>query len=464
MASKIPVPLLDRLRSGVAALGDAAGRALRRLRGETPGPSTPEPSAPEPPAAEPAPAAPPRPERPPAARRKDAAPAPRPAPKPAVAPTPRIDVPPRAAPPPAEPVAAAAPPPPEAPRSTPASDPISDTFAALRAVRRAFGGLEAWPLPVRPWRNDNEAPAVPAGATFARHTFACAAGSRDYRLYVPASIGARPNGLVVMLHGCRQTPEDFALGTRMNEAAERLGFLVAYPHQPRSANPNGCWNWYRLSDQLRHGGEPAILAGIVHEVMEKWGVTREKVFVAGLSAGAAMTSILTRTHPELFAAACVHSGVAAGLADDLRSGLAAMKGRFAATPPATSPAPAEIVPTLVIQGDADAVVDRANADRIFALLDPGDGGPVRVETRTHDGIVSTVTTRADAKGRIVCEMWHVADGIHAWFGGDPEGSYAVPTGPDSTAEMLRFFAAQGPRAKRSAVRRPESRVAPPPTP
>lgn len=402
MPSKPPLSFLDDLRSNLSALGDAAGRAVRRIRDDL---------------------------------------LQRPSPREGGRETPPVDrepsVAPRPSPPPREP----------SPAPSPRLDPLGDTISALKAVRHAFGGLEAWPLAVRPWASEAEPPEIPPGARFEREVFTCAAGGRDHLLYVPASLGDRPNGLVVMLHGCRQTPEDFAVGTRMNQAAERLGLLVDYPHQPPSANPNGCWNWYRLADQMRHGGEAAILGGLVHDLMERWGLTREQVFVAGLSAGGAMTAILTHTHPELFAAACVHSGVAPGLADDLRSGLAAMRGRLPEAAPHERPAPADRVPTLVFQGDADTTVHPSNADRLFADLGEAEGGEDRVETRVHDGVAATVTTRYDASGAVIGELWHVADGGHAWFGGDPAGSWTSTSGPDATAEMLRFFAAHGRRGR-----------------
>lgn len=422
MASKTPHSLFAQIRSAVSALGGAAGRTVRRVR-DTVFPAAGDSEKREPPPSR-AVVPPPLP----------SAPVVEPLPKPASE----------------APVPIAEPPRPheaDRPQAKPSDNPFGDTIAALRAVRRTFGGLDLWPLAVRPWRNEIEAPPIPTGARFDRHEFTCSAGSRDYRLYVPATSGARPNGLVVMLHGCRQTPEDFALGTRMNAAAEARGLLVVYPHQPRSANANGCWNWYRLADQRRHGGEPAIIAGIVQELMDHWGLERSRVFVAGLSAGGAMTAILTHTHPELFGAACVHSGVATGLADDLASGLAAMRGRFHDTASHDRVAPADFVPTIVFQGDADRVVHPSNGDRLFADLDPD--GDVRVETRDDGGVVSTVTTRVDADGGRSAELWHVAGGPHAWFGGDPEGSYAVETGPDATTEMLRFFAEQG-RRRQSA--------------
>ncbi len=419
MPSKSSPSLLDRLRSGLSALARTAEGTVERIRGAKPTPDTGARRA-EPP--------PPPAERP-AAKRPPSSPPPQP-PKPSARPSAAE----------AEPAPARAP-----------LDPLGDTIAALRAVRRAFGGLEAWTAAMSSWNDDVAPPPIPEGARFDRHVFSCAAGTRDYRLYEPASAGARPKGLVVMLHGCRQTPEDFALGTRMNAAAETMGLLVAYPHQPRSANANGCWNWYRLADQVRHGGEPAILAGIVREIMERWNLGREQVFVAGLSAGGAMTAILTRTHPELFGAACIHSGVAPGHADDLRSGLAAMRGRFREAPAGPRTASAETVPLLVFQGDADRIVHPSNADRLLAELVPESGGATRVEARAGGGSTATVTTRTDAEGRVIGRVWHVADGGHAWFGGDPAGSYAVATGPDATGEMLRFFAAHGLGARRTGA-------------
>lgn len=412
MPSKSSPSLLDRFRSGFSALARTADRAVERVRGAKPTPDTGTHRAepPPPPAERPTAKLPPNP--------------------PAEPPNPSATE--------AEPARARAP-----------LDPLGDTIAALRAARRAFGGLEAWTAALSSWSDDVLPPPVPEGARFDRHVFSCAAGTRDYRLYEPASARGRPRGLVVMLHGCRQTPEDFAVGTRMNAAAETMGLLVAYPHQPRSANANGCWNWYRLADQVRHGGEPAILAGIVREIMDRWNLGREQVFVAGLSAGGAMTAILTRTHPELFGAACIHSGVAPGHADDPRSGLAAMRGRFREAPAGARTANAEAVPLLVFQGDADRIVHPSNADRLLAELVPEAGGTTRVETRAGGGSTATVTTRTDAEGRVTGVLWHVADVGHAWFGGDPAGSYAVASGPDATGEMLRFFAAHGLGARRA---------------
>jgi poly(hydroxyalkanoate) depolymerase family esterase len=156
------------------------------------------------------------------------------------------------------------------------------------------------------------------------------AASRDYKLYVPASYHGEPVPLIVMLHGCKQNPDDFAAGTRMNELAEQHGFLVAYPAQARHANGANCWNWFKASEQNRGGEEVSLIAGIVSAVGRSHRIDEERVFVAGLSAGAAMAVILGAAYPEVFAAVAAHSGLPRGAAHDVPSAFAAMRGRRSA--------------------------------------------------------------------------------------------------------------------------------------
>jgi poly(3-hydroxybutyrate) depolymerase len=159
-------------------------------------------------------------------------------------------------------------------------------------------------------------PTVEAGAEFLERIHVEPAGRRRYRLYLPASLGDAPaRGLVLMLHGCKQTPEDFAVGTGMNRLAEAQRLIVAYPGQSRSDNPKACWNWFRPGDQARGAGEPAILAGLAQALMAEHGIPAGRVFVAGLSAGGAMAAVLANAYPEVFAA--VGAGRRAGAADRL---------------------------------------------------------------------------------------------------------------------------------------------------
>lgn len=282
---------------------------------------------------------------------------------------------------------------------------------------------------------------TPAGARFTEQTYTDAHGQRAYKLFVPSGYDGSPVPLVVMLHGCTQSPDDFAAGTRMNELAEEKTILVAYPAQPKSANPSKCWNWFSEADQKRENGEPALIAGITREITRTHAVDPARVFVAGLSAGGALAAIMGMTYPDLYAAVGIHSGLACGAANSLPSALAAMhKGSVAALPDrkAGSHAPRAVV----FHGTVDKTVVSRNADQVVAQF----AGPTKLTAEIRDGRVPgglayTIETYVDAEGTALIEKWLIEGAAHAWAGGSPTGTYTDPRGPDASREMLRFFLA-----------------------
>jgi poly(hydroxyalkanoate) depolymerase family esterase len=302
---------------------------------------------------------------------------------------------------------------------------------AAAALQRVLG-RQAKHVPRSP---QADAPAVQQPGTFTTHTFTNAAGHRAYKLYVPKHHGGQPLPLVVMLHGCTQDGDDFAAGTQMNAMAERDGCIVVYPVQPRRANTSKCWNWFKPTDQRRDSGEPALIAGITREVMTKHAVDPARVFVAGLSAGGAMAAIMIRAYPDLYAAACVHSGLAAGAAHDLQSALAAMRG--GKTPHARA---VEVPkrPLIVFHGDADATVHPSNAAELLR----GFGAQAIVfdeASRAGAGKRASTVERMKSAEGVDAEFWLIHGAPHAWAGGSMHGSYTDATGPDASAAMMRFF-------------------------
>lgn len=277
-------------------------------------------------------------------------------------------------------------------------------------------------------------------------SYGCEAGARDYRLYVPGSVGSAAEGcpLLVMLHGCGQDPDGFAAVTGMSRLADRLSWMVLYPAQSLAANGSGCWGWFSLENQRRGGGEPMILAGMIRRLMSEHPVDPARVYIAGFSAGGAMAMTMAATYSELLAAVGVHSGLPYAAADDLISALSVMRqgsdGRgWDRDPQALGLG----VPTIAFHGDADTTVHFSNAYRI---MEQGVGklAPSRVGAEAPAEAGGRAVSRRlyrDARGRTLGELWIVHGAGHGWLGGQSASGWLVEReGPDASREMLRFFA------------------------
>ena len=304
------------------------------------------------------------------------------------------------------------------------------------------------------------------GSSFERYSYTNEAGTREYMVYVPSKL-KKDAPVVVYLHGCTQTAPDAALGTELNLFAEEQGFLVVYPEQDPAANGTRCWNWFLPEHQTRAAGEPSILAGITQTVVESYEADPARVFVSGASAGGAMSSIMGATYPDLFAAIAILAAPA--YQGDVSGNLAyAAMGDHA-----------RVVPTIVFQGTADALVNypvgRTASDQWIGTNDLADDGSANgsigrvpvIENRGFDqtpqpgtgndclappnsfpclggpaGLQEyphTIESYNAADGSTVVQLWSIHGLGHAYPGGDVNGSFTDPIGPDATAETLGFF-------------------------
>ena len=308
-----------------------------------------------------------------------------------------------------------------------------------------------------------EAPAAPTtrpgrgAATFTAHTFVFADESYAYRLYVPSPLDSSPAGaaaaalpLLVLLHGCKQDAADFAQGTAMNALAETKQCLVLYPEQLSKANSMRCWNWFDSAHQGRDAGEPGMIAALTREVIETRRADPSRVYIAGLSAGGAMSAVVAGLYPEVFAAVGVHSGLPAGAASNVMSAFSAMRrGARKSDAPGPRRGTDSVMPTIVFHGSADKTVHPDNGDQIMdaALAAFGASGLALEKVAqsesspgSENGRRSTLRTiYSAADGTTYVEHWGVGSGPHAWSGGDAAGSFTDPHGPSASQAMLAFF-------------------------
>lgn len=288
------------------------------------------------------------------------------------------------------------------------------------------------------------------------------AGNHPYFAFTPENYSpGTPVPLFVMLHGCTQTALDFALGTSMNLLAEQHGFIVVYPQQTINSNQNLCWNWFLSSNQQRESGEPASIVGIIQSMQENtttWTIDPNRIYVAGISAGAAMAVILGTTYPDVFAAIGVHSGLEYQAAVTVAQAMKAMrrggpeplqKGNAAY---AAMNGQSRVVPIIVFHGTADSFVAPVNGDQVIQqwirtdylasgmtyLLDFHQ--PSSITAGQVPGGYSYVTAVWNApSGETILAYWKIDSMGHAWSGGNPAGTYTDARGPDATSAMYSFF-------------------------
>jgi len=278
-------------------------------------------------------------------------------------------------------------------------------------------------------------------------------GARGYHLFRPAGLELKPGErlpLMVMLHGCGQTGRDFAASTRMNALAVRQRFLVLYPEQDRIAHPQGCWNWYERRSG-KADAEAATLMAAIDQACLLYPVDRDRVALAGLSAGASMAALLATRYPNRFRAVVMHSGVAPGAAKSPATALGAMRGEHVPPMPTTAVGKAmgaaavftTLPPMLVLHGDADAVVAPSNAASSAAVWATAVGARPGLTREVQRGRRRAMrVTDFRRKGRTLVTLCEIAGLGHSWSGGAPKLLFSDPEGPDATRMAWAFAAAQ----------------------
>jgi poly(hydroxyalkanoate) depolymerase family esterase len=284
----------------------------------------------------------------------------------------------------------------------------------------------------------------------------CDAGARDWRLFVPTGYDPQsPPMLLVLLHGCTQNADDIARGSRMDDVADAHGFLVLYPEQPLGANPKLCWNWFDAAHQTRGAGEPAIIASMIDEVLANTPADPARVHIAGVSAGAAMATLVAVAYPERFASLTSVSGIPWGAAQQVMRALTVMANGAGADVPSPDAVLQRMgrhpyaMPLLAVHGAGDAVVSPHNLDELVSQW-----------TGVHDAIAARRGTAAltmqsevittEGEYTVHRTEWHDAEHVpqvvrllvdelgHAWAGGSPDGSFTDAKGP-STAQCIAEF-------------------------
>ncbi|WP_343650316.1 PHB depolymerase family esterase [Stenotrophomonas sp.] len=286
-------------------------------------------------------------------------------------------------------------------------------------------------------------------------------GSREYQVWVPAGYQAsQPLPVLLVLHGCVTGPNLMGEASGFNEVADSEGFIVVYPRQNVTANGGRCWNWQLPVNQARGSGEASILAGIVGAVKSAYSVDPRRVYVTGISAGGAMTSIMLACYSDVFAAGAVHAGGMYKGATTVSGSAYALLAGSVYSPDSNgrlawqcsgSPSPRPL-PVLVFHGSADTTVNPVNGQQaVRQFLQTND---LADDGLDNDSVGTTPTSVFNGQvpgghaytvysyqygGRTLVQHYVVQGMGHAWSGSTSGLPFTDPQGPDATLITWLFL-------------------------
>jgi poly(hydroxyalkanoate) depolymerase family esterase len=276
----------------------------------------------------------------------------------------------------------------------------------------------------------------------------------DLRMFsfVPANLQQSP-ALVVVLHGCGQTAAGYDLGAGWSTLAKRYGFALLMPEQKSSNNGQGCFNWFNPQDTARDSGEACSIRQMIARMVDNHGIDANNIYVTGLSAGGAMTSVMLATYPEIFAGGAVIAGLPFGVATNVRE---ALNGMFQ-SPSHPARELGDLVrhasdhqgpwPKLSVwHGSADRTVNPANANEILKQwLDVHDLPAAPMSQGIVDGYPRQVWWNAD--GETIVESYTITDMAHGTPLGiadndehyGAQGAFLIEAGISSSYHIANFF-------------------------
>ena len=326
---------------------------------------------------------------------------------------------------------------------------LSDTIARLSKMR-ALPGANAFAAPDRLTDLTD---------------FGSNPGQLRARIYIPE--GLKPSApLVVVLHGCTQNAAAYDAGSGWSRLADRHGFALLFPEQTRANNANLCFNWFEPGDTIRYAGEPLSIRQMIEAIVAAHAIDPTRIFITGLSAGGAMTSVMLATYPDLFAGGAIIAGLPYGTASSMPEAFDRMRGHggpkgaaLAALVRAASDHKGPWPTISVWHGTADQTVSRANAEAILAQWRPLHGlSPEPTRQDTVDGHPHRIW--CDASGRALIEDYEITGLAH----GTPlatrgegavgeAGPHMLEAGISSTRHIAAFWGIAG-EVEAETVRRP----------